>query len=788
MKKLVIITLCFFMSISVLYGGEIEKTFSFSSSDISFIHNNGYDIIKMSGNVSTDEIGKPSLPRLVYTFVIPSSAEIENVEVISCKEIPIPGKFFVSPSQPFYPLSQDRPEFVEPHQETYNSSSAYPGDIVYSVTSGSKTGFRLCGITLCPIQYYPSEGRLILYESITVRLSYKEGVRNPESRTPGQVKQALQSITVVNPEDITSFSPPLMRPDEEIQYLIITEDDFVPYFEPLAEWKTKKGIPTAIRTISWIDANYTGYDMAEKVRNYEQEVYADSGLVWVIIGVDAEEANWFGILSNDIVRGCEAPFCHSPCLADLYFGDLDGTWDENGDFIYGEPEDNVDMYSDVYVGRASADNITEVTTFVDKTLIYEKTPATSYEQSILLVAASLFSPYNYWGDDVCDSIAIHIPADWNINKLYQSEGDDLTTLPDVFDEGYGYYEFASHGKYDDLHYENNEVIMDTYDIDNLTNAPEFSIGTAIACYNGWFCHESVWGDCFCEHLMHNPEGGTVACIGNGGFGWGAVGYSELGPSELLDLEFYKTLLNENIYHIGVANAFARDYYIPYALDPNNVNALNMRICLYEWNIFGDPNLPMRKKNIPDTLSVTFNESVQTGAQNFDVFVEIDDFPVPDALVCTMKEDEVYAYGYTDALGTVTLSIEPITEGTMDLTVTAQDCFPFEGTVSINTTGIENSDLNPIVTQLKGNSPNPFNPETTISFSLAKDVTNAKIEIYNIKGQKVKQLNIENCKLNIGKVVWDGTNDSNQPVSSGIYFYKMKACGRYTSTRKMILMK
>ncbi|MCK4654234.1 MAG: hypothetical protein KAU01_07300, partial [Candidatus Cloacimonetes bacterium] len=88
MKKLVIITLCFFMSISVLYGGEIEKTFSFSSSNISFIHNNGYDIIKMSGNVSTDEIGKPSLPRLVYTFVIPSSAEIENVEVISCKEIP----------------------------------------------------------------------------------------------------------------------------------------------------------------------------------------------------------------------------------------------------------------------------------------------------------------------------------------------------------------------------------------------------------------------------------------------------------------------------------------------------------------------------------------------------------------------------------------------------------------------------------------------------------------------------------------------------------------------------
>ena len=87
-----------------------------------------------------------------------------------------------------------------------------------------------------------------------------------------------------------------------------------------------------------------------------------------------------------------------------------------------------------------------------------------------------------------------------------------------------------------------------------------------------------------------------------------------------------------------------------------------------------------------------------------------------------------------------------------------------------------------------NFPNPFNPSTTISFSLtAKDAKNAKLEIYNLKGQKVKTLVNEELAAGKHSVVWNGTDDSDKSVSSGIYFYKMRA-GSYTSTKKMILMK
>ncbi len=99
---------------------------------------------------------------------------------------------------------------------------------------------------------------------------------------------------------------------------------------------------------------------------------------------------------------------------------------------------------------------------------------------------------------------------------------------------------------------------------------------------------------------------------------------------------------------------------------------------------------------------------------------------------------------------------------------------------------EETEINPAVDQLSQNYPNPFNPETNISFSLS-ETGQVSLEIYNIKGQKVKTLADGIYEKGEHMVNWDGNDDSGKPVSSGIYFYKLKD-GRYTSTKKMILMK
>lgn len=102
-------------------------------------------------------------------------------------------------------------------------------------------------------------------------------------------------------------------------------------------------------------------------------------------------------------------------------------------------------------------------------------------------------------------------------------------------------------------------------------------------------------------------------------------------------------------------------------------------------------------------------------------------------------------------------------------------------------GSDENNIPLFVDQLVSNYPNPFNPETTIMFTTGNNA-NIEISIYNIKGQKIKTLANEKMEAGEHQVVWNGTDDNGNSVSSGIYFYKMRSDGRYTSTKKMILMK
>jgi hypothetical protein len=93
---------------------------------------------------------------------------------------------------------------------------------------------------------------------------------------------------------------------------------------------------------------------------------------------------------------------------------------------------------------------------------------------------------------------------------------------------------------------------------------------------------------------------------------------------------------------------------------------------------------------------------------------------------------------------------------------------------------------PIKTELFANYPNPFNPETTIKFAVKNDEL-VSIDVYNIKGQKVKTLIDDVVKKGEYSIVWNGTDDNGKNVSSGIYFYKMKTKD-YSAVNKMILLK
>ena len=83
-------------------------------------------------------------------------------------------------------------------------------------------------------------------------------------------------------------------------------------------------------------------------------------------------------------------------------------------------------------------------------------------------------------------------------------------------------------------------------------------------------------------------------------------------------------------------------------------------------------------------------------------------------------------------------------------------------------------------------PNPTNPLTTLRYAIpvASDVS---IVIYNIQGQEIMRWEDSNILPGLYEKTWDGTNKHGEPVTSGIYFYRLRV-GDFAQTKKMVLLK
>jgi len=166
---------------------------------------------------------------------------------------------------------------------------------------------------------------------------------------------------------------------------------------------------------------------------------------------------------------------------------------------------------------------------------------------------------------------------------------------------------------------------------------------------------------------------------------------------------------------------------------------------------------------PQDISQVLGYSVYRDGQFHDILPDISLLSYTDSNVA----EGTYEYYVT--------SLTNIGESEPSNTVTVE--------VGANAT---DDNVNSIKMDLVGNYPNPFNPETNISFNLDK-MTDVNLSIYNLKGQKVRTLVDGRQNQGLHTIVWTGDDNSGKAVTSGIYLYKLKA-GSYTKTKKMILMK
>ncbi len=638
------------------FAGDVNLTLNYSQGSINYHEGEGCTYISYDGLPYTTEIGSPTLPQGNIHVYIPSDVVVDSVTVVSVQTVELGNRFEVCPVQPpDTTMNDDDPPDRQSvkNESVYSSSDLYPEQIIELLGQGNYGGYGIASLLVHPVQIIPAIQVKYLHTEIVFELWYSPGgeptvpVYTRSSYSRNLYQEMIKSL-VLNPEDVEdpvldSIPPTKMGqsklPLGNYDYLVITSSGLSPDFQPLVDWKTQKGIPATILTTQYIYTNYPGANNQEKIRNCITDAYSNWGTIWVLLGGDVEIVPNY----NYTIGSAQLP-------GDLYYGDLTG-----------------DMYYNVFIGRASVSNNTEAATFVGKSLTYDKNPPlTDYTLKALFLAFHLDSYPTDGALTKDQKIDPLIPVRFNpITKLYQ--GSTKQQCIDALNLGHNLINHIDHCNWNVMGVGTGGYLSTT-DMDNLTNGNKQSILYTVGCVPAAF----EKNDCIAEHFVNNPNGGGVAFVGNSNSGWYSPGQNPwISLSAAFDISFFNSLFTKGIFHIGQTLADSKADHVPTA-----VSNSTYRWIMYELNLLGDPELPIRT-DAPALFTVNHNTLQFPIFQlnNFEVEVLDNGIPMANALVC-VSGCGVYKTGFTDATGKYSTIVTPNTNGHITVTVTSHNFLPY----------------------------------------------------------------------------------------------------------------
>jgi hypothetical protein len=659
-----------------LRGDVLIHTFEFDQEKITRGKYLAYDQLFYPGCDLSAEPGCPQLPIYLGRLLLPGGAEVTSLRVLDIDSLRLSGAYHLWPAQKPRILSDSGPfTLIEPDPEIYSASDLYPASPVRFLDTGSTGAGSLAEIEIYPFQYRGSDRDVFFNERITVEISYEPGApgtyRTARSGRNDYAAGMLKHFTGAladNGQALNRMAASASDPGgraSDAAYILITDETLVSTFQPLVAWKTQKGVPAVIVTTQHIYQSYDGYDDPEKIRNYIKEAYQNRGALWIALGGDT---NYIPCRKCFVL---DSGYGANDIPVDLYFSDLDGTWDLDGDHEYGEIEDDVDLYPEVFVGRMSVQSQEEAAAYVSKLLTYEKNPPVDYQNGMIFIGGVL------WQNPFTDASiskemidARYVPDRFDpITKLYQTQGNmTIPNFVEALNEGATIINHDDHGSYNGF---GIGGWFDNADADALTNGDRLGILFTISCQSGGFDK-----NCLGEHFIENPDGGLIAFIGNSRYGWGSPGNPGYGYSDRYDHKFFEVLFPDDIPHIGATLGIAKAYYASRSRWANVY-----RWCQFQTNLLGDPEMPIWT-DIPDTLEISYPAQIPVGESRCPVVVRCQGAPVAGARICLQKGADVYESALTGDDGLAAFSIAPQSPGPLTITVTAHNCLPAERTLQV----------------------------------------------------------------------------------------------------------
>ncbi len=446
-----------------------------------------------AGLVDMGNAGHPQLPVLCNSLLIPDSARMKAT-VLSSEYYELEG-VNVAPYKGVITRDVDPATVPYTFGELYETDAMFPGKIASLRDPYIMHDVRGIVVEVFPLQYNPVTKVLRVYTNIQVEVAaagagdvniidrssnidrtsisfeslYSGHFANYKGNRSSQWANTLGASRTGGRGD---------PPPEDGDMLIISYGSFMSAMQPLVNWKNSTGIGTTIVDVSSIGNNSTS------IKNHIKSVYNSSNLSFVLLVGDAAQVT---------------PGSYGSGASDAFYSTI-----------------SADTYPDIFVGRFSAQNTSQVDTQVERTVTYEQEghdlSMGGWNTCGMGIASSQGAGAGHYGE--ADYVHVGLIRDellaygfTMVDEIYDTNGGNKTQVTNGLNQGRRTVNYCGHGSTTSW----GTTGFSNTDVNNLTNDGMLPFICSVACVNGNFTSGTCFGEAWLQATHNGNPTGAIGC-------------------------------------------------------------------------------------------------------------------------------------------------------------------------------------------------------------------------------------------------------------------------------------
>jgi len=607
----------------------------------------------ITGFHSSKKVGEPELPMMNRLIEIPYGAS-PRVEVVSVESRTIRLADFgilhrILPAQPSLSKSEDPANVPFAFNEGSYSVERVAQDLVRTEDLGMLRAVRIGRVEVSPVEYFPERGEIVVHEAIEFRVVF-DGADHAEgdalkarlwSPFFEPVYGQVAGYQTRTPHD---DHPDLVR--DVVTYVIITPAQFEATLQDFVAWKTERGFVTVVGVIGTPEVGTTTTSIQSYIRGlYNNPTPERPAPSFVLFVGDVEQCPTF-TMSGDAT---DRPYC----------------------------EITGDIAPEIYYGRFSATNTSQLQAILDKTMMYDQftMPNPAYLGEVVMIAGMDASYGQVWANGQINYGTTHYfnsaHGILSHTHLYPQSGGQAAQIVQEVSNGCSYVNYTAHGSTTSW----SDPSFTQANIRGLQNNGEYCLAVGNCCLTSSY----QISECFAETWLREANKGAIGYIGgsnstywNEDYWWG-VGYGtvvQYPVYENFGMGAYDGLFHDH--GEPMSNWYVTNDAIIFCGNLAVMQSGSSRITYY-WNIYnlmGDPSLSTYL-GVPTENAVSHLPILYTTSPS----VAVD--AAPGSYCGLTQNGAIVGAGTVDESGSLVMDLwDLLTPGTARLVVTMQNKEPY----------------------------------------------------------------------------------------------------------------